>query len=386
MTELQKLITNTKEVITQAELERLLASGVPLNIKLGVDPTSPDLHLGHAVVLRQLRKFQDLGHQTFLVIGDFTTSIGDPSGVNKTRPVLSEDDIRTNMRTYTEQAGKILDLNRTHIVYNSEWLKTMNLDQFIGYAMQVSISGLIEREDFANRLANHQSVGLHEFIYPVVMAIDSVHLKADVEIGGWDQRLNLLMGRELQKKLGQKEQVVITMNELIGTDGQLKMSSSKGNYIGLTEPAGQMFGKLMSIPDKLIDNYADSHDIDLAAAGDHPRARKALMAKEIVTAYHDPEAAAAAERNFDATFRDKEIDESLVGKVVFSSATIPIIQAVTQSASVSSSEAKRLFEQKGVKLNNNLVTDPQMIISLNEGRQLLQVGKHRFFELQCKEE
>lgn len=384
MTDVEKIIANTQEVIGLVDLEKRMATDRPLNIKLGVDPTSAELHLGHAVVLRQLKKFQDLGHQTYLVIGDFSASIGDPAGVNKTRPVLTEAEIRSNMKNYLEQAGTILDLNRTHVVYNSEWLKTMNLGQFIGYAMQVSVSGLIDREDFAKRLSSHQAVGLHEFIYPVVMAIDSVHLKADVEIGGWDQRLNLLMGRELQKKLGQPEQVVIMMKALIGTDGHDKMSSSKGNFIGLNEPANQMFGKLMRIHDKLIDNYAESHGIDLTSAGEHPRARKALMAREIVTAYHGVEAAAAAERSFDATFRDKEITDSLVNRVAFSGTPITAIQAVTQSTGASSSEAKRLFEQNGVKINNNLVTDPQSKIELNNGRQLLQVGKHRFFELEYK--
>ncbi len=382
---IERLIGNTEEIITQVELEKLLATDRPLNIKLGVDPTSPDLHLGHAVVLRKLQQFQEAGHQTYLVIGDFTASIGDPAGVNLTRPILTDDEIRANMRTYLEQAELILDMNKTHVVYNSEWLKTMNLNQLIGYAMQVTLNQLSEREDFSKRLKAGNPVGLHECLYPLVQAIDSVHLKADVELGGGDQRLNLLTARDLQKKLGQPPQVVMMMKLLIGTDGKLKMSKSKGNYIGLSEPANQMFGKLMAIPDTLIDSYAASHDILLDSAGDHPRARKALMAKEIVAIYHDQEAASAAERNFDATFRDKQVDQSLVNRVTFSNQVVPIIQAVTQSASVSSSEAKRLFEQKAIKLNNEVVINPQTSVSFAEGPQLLQVGKHRFFELHCEQ-
>lgn len=382
--DITRLSANTEEIITLGELERLLASDRPLNIKLGVDPTSADLHLGHAVVLRKLRLFQEAGHQTFLVIGDFTASIGDPAGVNTARPVLSDDEIRSNMRTYLEQAELILDMNRTHVVYNSEWLKTMNLGELIGYAMQVTLNQLSEREDFATRLQEGNPVGFHECLYPLVQAIDSVHLKADIELGGGDQRLNLLMARDLQKKLGQPPQVIIMMKLLVGTDGHIKMSKSKGNYIGLAEPASQMFGKLMKLPDRLIDPYAESHDINLASAGDHPRARKALMAKEMVAIYHDDEAAAAAERNFDSTFRDKQIDDSLVNKIEFDSSAVPAIQAVTRSASVSTSEAKRLFEQNGIKLNNQPVTDPQLMIDLSQGRQLLQVGKHRFFELEWK--
>lgn len=372
-----------EEIITLPELENLLKSDRALNVKLGVDPTTPDLHLGHAVVLRKLRLFQDAGHQTFLVIGDFTASIGDPAGVNTTRPVLTDEAIRANMKTYLDQAGAILDLEKTHIVYNSEWLRSMNVEKLIGYAIQVTLNQLSEREDFAKRLANNDPVGLHECLYSLLQAIDSVHLKADIELGGADQRLNLLMGRQLQKKLGARPQVLILTKLLIGTDGKIKMSKSKNNYIGLHEPANQMYGKLMSIGDHLIDSYADSHDIDLSTAGDHPRARKSALAKQLVTIYHDADQAAESEKSFDATFRDKQVAGDLVESITFDANSITAIQAVTQSTGESSSGARRLFEQGAIRLNNKAVTDPLTMIHLT-GEQLLQVGKRRFFTLHYK--
>lgn len=380
MTEIDRFSQGTEEIITATDLSDRLESGRPLNIKLGVDPTSPDLHLGHAVVLRKLRQFQEAGHQTYLVIGDFTASIGDPAGVNKTRPVLTEAEIRDNMRSYLDQAGKILEIEKTHVVYNSEWLKTMNLSQFIGYAMQISLTTLIEREDFSNRLRENQPVGLHELIYPLVQSIDSVHLKADIEIGGWDQRLNLLLARELQRKFGQPSQVVILMKPLIGTDGELKMSNSKNNYIGLSESPNQMFGKLMRLPDSLIDAYAESHELDLSHVSSHPRERKAGMAKGIVALYHDPEAASLAEAAFNKTFRDKEVTADLVEAIEFDEKTIGVIEAVTKSSGVSASEARRLIDQGGIKVNQKAVTDPNEVIELDT-KIILQVGKHRFFEL-----
>lgn len=373
----------TEEIITHPELEERLQSNRPLNIKLGVDPTTPDLHLGHAVVLRKLKEFQQEGHQTYLVIGDFTASIGDPAGVNKTRPILNEAEIRSNMQTYLDQAGKILDLERTHIVYNSEWLKTMNLGKLIGYAMQLGVNTIIEREDFKKRLEDNQSVGLHELIYPLVQAIDSVHLSADIEIGGWDQRLNFLLARELQKKLGQPSQVVVLMKALIGTDGEVKMSSSKNNYIGLSEPANQMFGKLMRLPDSLIDHYADSHQIDLSHASAHPRERKAAMAKGMVAIYHGSEAAASSEDSFNKTFRDKELTADLVEKVEVDRKTIDAVTAVTTASGVSTSEARRLIEQGGVRVNSQTITESNQLLQLEQNT-ILQIGKHRFFELVCK--
>ncbi len=380
------ILKGTQEVLTKEDLQKMLASGKPLNVKLGVDPTSADLHLGHAVVLRKLKQFQEAGHQVYLVIGDFTASIGDPAGVNKTRPVLTESEIRHHMQTYVDQAEKILDMEKTHIVYNSEWLKTMNFSQFLQYAMQISVNQLVEREDFGNRLKENQSVGLHEFIYPVVQGIDSVFLKADIEIGGFDQLLNMLTGRDLQRKLGMQPQVVVSMKALIGTDGEVKMSKSKGNYIGITENANQMFGKLMRIPDKLIDEYADSHEIDMRAAPKDPRNRKAYMARAMVEIYNGTGDADKAMEGFDQTFKNKTVSEDLIIKVGFDDRDLTLIQAVTQSDSVSSSEARRLIEQNAIKVDEKVMENPLEKIHLGHKGVRLQVGKHRFFELHFKED
>lgn len=377
-----------KEIITQTELELLLKSDRPLNIKLGVDPTSPDLHLGHAVVLRKLKQFQELGHQTYLVIGDFTASIGDPSGTNKTRPTLTEAEIRANMDTYLHQAGAVLDLQQTHVVYNSEWLQPMTLGQFIGFASQINVSTLIEREDFAKRLKENQPLGFHELFYPVVQAVDSVRLEIDVEIGGWDQRLNLLMGRELQKKLGKNPQVVVCMKALLGLDGEKKMSKSLGNYVGLSEPAEQMYGKLMRLPDKLITDYAELAALMSAAEieklNDHPRHAKADVAKRIVALYHGEEAAEQAEAVFNRTFRDKNVDQSLVREIFADTESVPVIQAVTLATNSSSSEARRLVDQGAVRVDEKVVEDPQLSLNLADKGVTLQVGKHRFFRLRYK--
>lgn len=379
-----------QEVITESELTLLLGSERPLNVKLGVDPTSPDLHLGHAVVLRKLKQFQELGHQTFLVIGDFTASIGDPSGGSKTRPVLSEAEIQANMETYLKQAELVLDVQNTQIVYNSEWLQSMTLGAFIGFAAQVSLNTLIEREDFATRLKAKQSLGFHELFYPVVQGIDSVHLEIDVEIGGWDQRLNMLMGRELQKKLGKQPQAVICMKPLLGLDGARKMSKSLGNYIGLNEPADQMFGKLMRVPDRLIPDFAQLAALMDAEAikklSPHPREAKAAVAQKIVALYHGDEAASQAEMIFTKTFRDKDLDPALVKALSVAEPEITLTQAVIIATGQSGSEARRLIEQNAVRLRGNLATNPAEKVNIVNESAALQVGKHRFFELQYKKE
>ncbi len=377
------------EIVSEKELQKLLAAKRSLIVKLGVDPTSQDLHLGHAVVLRMLRQFQDLGHQAYLVIGDFTASIGDPAGVNKTRPVLTDDQIRDNMRTYLEQAKLVLDMERTEIVFNSKWHSAMTMRQFVGYAMQISVNQLIEREDFANRLANQQPLALHELLYPVVQAIDSVELKADIEIGGWDQRLNLLTARELQKKLDQKPEVLIMTKGLIGTDGVKKMSKSQNNYIGLTESADQMFGKIMSISDELIPNYAElaagCDDIEVKRlAMMHPKQAKIEIGKRIVGLYHSQEAAQTAAERFEDTFTNRRVSSQLVEDVSFDDKEIPVIQAVTKAALTSTSEARRLIEQGGIKVNGETVHDQFYRIDLGKGSVRLQVGKFRFFALRWK--
>lgn len=378
-----------EEIISEDELNKLLSSKKKLNVKLGVDPTSKDLHLGHAVVLRMLRQFQDMGHNIFLVIGDFTASIGDPAGANKTRPVLTEEDIRDNMITYIEQAELVIDMKKADVVYNSSWLKGISLGKFTSYAMQVSVNQLIEREDFSQRLKDNQPLALHELIYPVVQGLDSVEIRADIEIGGWDQRLNLLMARDLQKKLGQKPEVIILMKGLIGTDGKKKMSKSHDNYIRLSEKPDQMFGKLMSINDKLIPNFAE-----VAAGMDeyevkrlenlHPKEAKIIMAKKIVGIYYGEDAADVAAEGFEDTFSNKRVSANLVEDITFDDYKILIIQAVTKATGSSFSEAKRLIEQGGVSLNDKVVDNQHQKINLRKGSNKLRVGKHRFFTLLWK--
>lgn len=381
--------TGVAEIVSDKELGKLFKQKRPLAVKLGVDPTSKDLHLGHAVVLRMLRQFQDLGHRAILVIGDFTAAIGDPAGANKTRPVLTKQEIHDNMQTYLEQAKLVLNVEKAEIVFNSSWHKSISFEQFISYATGISVNNLIEREDFANRLANQQPLALHELLYPVVQALDSVELKADIEIGGWDQRLNLLTARELQKKLGQKPETLIMMKGLLGTDGTKKMSKSQNNYIGLTASADQMFGKIMSLPDELIPNFAE-----LAASCDdreinrlltlHPKLAKIELGKKIVGLYHGSDPANTAAERFEDTFTKRRVSSHLVEDVVFDDGEIPLIQAVTKAALTSTSEARRLIEQGGVKLNGKTVTDQLTKINLRKSRLQLQVGKFRFFALRWK--
>ena len=379
------------EIIEQASLTRRLASGKNLVIKLGIDPTSRELHLGHAVVLRKLRQFQELGHKVVLIIGDFTALIGDPSGVNVTRPALTRAQIQDNMATYMEQAGKIIDLKKTEIVYNSKWLGKITLTTFIDIASKVSLNGLVEREDFAKRLAAGRQVALHELIYAVAMAIDSVELKADIELGGWDQRLNLLLGRELQKKLGQTPQDLVIIKPLLGSDGVRKMSSSLGNYVGLTDSPDQMFGKLMSIPDALIVHYAElaalmgtEAEIKSALKGVHPREQKALVAGKIVELYHGPIAAKKALENFNQMFRDKKVADHIASELMFSEKSISLLRAVAEAAECSNSQAGRLIEQGAIELNGVRQTDPNFTIELT-GELLLRVGKHTWRKLGRRE-
>ncbi|MEX2361598.1 MAG: tyrosine--tRNA ligase, partial [Patescibacteria group bacterium] len=379
------------ETITETDLHKLLKSKKTLNVKLGVDPTSKDLHLGHAVVLGMLKQFQDLGHKAYLVIGDFTASIGDPAGANKTRPALAESEIRENMQTYLDQAKLILDMEKTEVVYNSSWLKDMTLGQFTGYATEVSVNSLIEREDFANRLKANQSLSLHELLYPVVQALDSVELKTDIEIGGWDQRLNLLTARELQKKLGQKPEVLIMMKGLIGTDGVKKMSKSHNNYIALTETAGQMFGKIMSLKDELIPNYAemaagfDEYQVNRLSTL-HPKEAKIEVATAIVETYHGKEAAEQARDIFEDTFSSRRVSSTLVEEIDFADFDLPLIQIVTKATASSSSEARRLIEQGGVRINGETVKDQFKKVNLRNKSVQMQIGRHRFFSLLWKKD
>lgn len=373
------------EIIDANHLRERLTGGQKLVVKLGVDPTSADLHLGHAVVLRKLRQFQDAGCQAVLVIGDFTASIGDPSGRNTTRPVLTEQDIRKNMETYVKQAELILDKEKTRVAFNSEWLSKITLQRLIEIGMTLSLNTLLDREDFAARLKAGVPLGVHELLYPIAQAIDSVELKADVELGGWDQRLNLLLGRELQKKMGQVPQDVVIMNPLVGTDGERKMSKSYGNFIGLTESADQMFGKIMSIPDKLTDSYAELAallgEAEIKDLPRHPKERKMTVATKIVEIYHGAAAAQDAAKRFDQTFSQKAGAGELAQEIAVEGNEITLLEAVKLTAQVSASEASRLIAQNAVRLNGKVAADPALIIKVEVEPHQLQVGKHRFYEL-----
>ena len=362
-----------------------------LRLKFGVDPTRPDLHIGHAVALRKLRQFQELGHTVIFLIGDYTTKIGDPSGKSKTRPMLTDAEIALNVKSYLDQVGKILDVKKAEIRYNSEWLGKLSFGDLIHLASQISVAQIIERDDFKNRLDSGQELSLHELLYPLMQAYDSVALEADVEFGGTDQLFNLMAGRALQKKLGQKPQIVFTCELLVGLDGVKKMSKSLDNYVGFTDTPLDMYGKVMSLPDNLIAPYYKlCTEIELGvidqlvktlADGANPRDSKASLAWEIVRQFSGDASALKAESEWNKQFRDggrpDDIEEYRV------KAGLSLIDVLVDSALASSkTEARRLIEQGGVKLNDELVQlDPPAEL---KDSAVLQVGKRRYLKLRLK--
>ncbi len=376
------------QVIERQELERLMQDDRKLRIKFGVDPTSPDLHLGHAVVLRTLRRFQELGHTVIFLIGDYTTKIGDPSGKSKTRPMLSDEEIAGNVKTYLQQVELVLDTSKAEVRYNSEWLGKLDFNALLKLASQFSVAQLIEREDFHQRLESGTELSLHELLYPVMQAYDSVMLEADVEFGGTDQLFNLLAGRSLQKKLGQRPQQVVTMQLLVGTDGVKKMSKSLGNYIGLTDEPLDMYGKIMSIPDELIAPYyrlctdipLETIDalVQTLAAGANPRDPKASLAREIVSLYRGADAALAAEAAWNRQFREGGTPEEMPEYYLADkhAGLVSILQELGLASS--NSEARRLIEQGGVRINGEKIEDESVSIDHNA---VLQVGKRRYVRL-----
>ncbi len=387
----QLLERGISDVIPRAELVKQLLGGKSLRLKFGVDLTRPDLHLGHAVVLRKLREFQELGHTIVFVIGDYTTKIGDPSGKSKTRPMLDDEEIAANVKTYLDQVGLILDVKKIEIRYNSEWLGKLTFSDLIKLASNISVAQLIERDDFSKRLADGSEIALHEFMYPLMVAYDSVALEADVEFGGTDQLFNLLAGRNLQKKLGQKPQCVITAPLLVGLDGVQKMSKSLDNYVALTDAPADMFGKLMSLPDSLIGPYfelcTDVPDEQIEAVvanisqGVNPRDTKASLAREIVRIYHGEAAAKAAEQAFNDQFRDKKAPTDIPEHTVKTGAEL--VDVLVEAGLVSSrSEYRRLVMQAGVKRNNQTVT-PEDEVVLQDG-DTIQVGKRRYLKLRVR--
>jgi tyrosyl-tRNA synthetase len=372
------------ELIVKEELERKLASGRKLRVKLGLDPTAPDLHLGHTVVINKLRHFQDLGHQVQFLIGDFTGMIGDPTGKNQTRPPLTREEILRNAETYREQVFKILDPDRTQILFNSEWSDRLGAEGIIRLAAKYTVSQLLEREDFSRRFREEKPIALHELLYPLMQGYDSVAMKADVELGGTDQKFNLLVGRELQRSYGQEPQCILTMPLLEGLDGREKMSKSLGNYIGIAEPAQEIFGKLMSISDELMWRYLELLSFtpmstlakwrEEVAGGRNPRDIKVLLAKEIVARFHSAQAATRAAEEFDARFRAGALPENVPEALVDETHILKLLKAA--GLAPSTTEAARLVEQGGVRINGERVSDRNLQLARGETL-LVQVGKRK---------
>jgi len=380
-----------REEDLRAKLGKSERTGRPLRVKFGADPTAPDIHLGHTVAIRKLRHFQELGHTVIFLIGDFTGLIGDPSGKSATRPQLTREEINANAETYKKQIFKLLDPDRTELRFNSEWMDGLGSDGFIRLASHVTVKQILERDDFQKRLAEERPVALHELLYPLTQAYDSVALEADVELGGTDQKFNLLLGRNLQREYNQEPQVALITPLLEGTDGVQKMSKSLGNYVGIDEPPQEMFGKIMSISDDLMWRYYElltdtsMHDIKLLRDNINPRDIKANLAKKIITDFHSKEAADAAEDEFNRIFRGKDIPDEIEERAVTPQRWKLPRLLVELGLAPSMAEARRLIEQGGVRLNGVRITrhDEEVVVSAdaNAAPQLIQVGKRRFLRV-----
>lgn len=378
------------EIINLNELEEKLAKSYrenkPLTIKLGLDPTAPDIHLGHAVVLRKIKQLQDLGHKAVIIIGDFTGMIGDPTGKSKTRKQLTREQVIENAKTYEKQIFKILDKNRTEVRFNSEWLSKMAFKDVIELSSKYTVARMLEREDFKNRFNTEQSIGIHEFFYPLMQAYDSISIKADIELGGTDQRFNILMGRTLQKEYNMERQIAVFMPILEGIDGKDKMSKSLGNYIGINENSDNMYEKVMKIPDNLIIKYfeltTDLHPDyieeikkQLENEAKNPRDIKMILAKEIVSLYYSMDEAELAEEKFKSVFQRNEMPEEMPTLMIMNGESI-IDAMIKFNFASSKNEAKRLIIQGGVKINNNQIKE-FTTLSLNNN-DIIQVGKRKF--------
>lgn len=392
-----------EEIISVDDLRRKLEksqkTGVPLTVKLGLDPTAPDIHLGHTVVLRKIKQFQDLGHRAVIIIGDFTGMIGDPTGKSKTRKPLTREEVLKNAETYEKQIFKILDREKTEVRFNSEWLSGLSFADVIKLASRCTVARILERDDFQKRFQAHESIGVHEFFYPLMQGYDSVEIKSDVELGGTDQRFNILMGRNLQKDYGQESQVAIFMPILEGTDGVEKMSKSLGNYIGINEEPNDIYGKVMSIPDSLIIRYfelaTDIHPDELAeikkameSGNVNPRDIKMRLAKEITGLYHGEEAAASAEKHFRMVFQKREmpdnISEYAISPDMSDNDGVDAVKLLVQAGfAPSNSEARRLISQGAVKVNGNKINTFK-IAELRDG-DIIQAGKLKFIKIRIKD-
>jgi tyrosyl-tRNA synthetase len=377
------------ELIVEAELAAKLKRGKPLRIKEGFDPTRPDLHLGHTVQFNKLKQLQDLGHHIIFLIGDFTGMIGDPTGRNVTRPPLSREELEANAKTYTDQAFLILDRDRTEVAFNAKWLSALGADGMIRLAARYTVARMLERDDFAKRYASGQPIAVHEFLYPLAQGYDSVALQADVELGGTDQKFNLLVGRELQRHYGQEPQCILTLPLLEGLDGVNKMSKSLDNYVGITEAPAEMFGKLMSISDELMWRYYELLSFrpldEIArlkrecAGGRNPRDAKVELAQEIVARFHSREAAETALAEFESRFRDHAMPESMPEITLHNSGKGLALPQLCKQAGLtaSTSEAMRLIEQRGLKLDGEVVSDKSLVVAAGT-TVVVQAGKRKF--------
>jgi tyrosyl-tRNA synthetase len=387
----------TVEILPEEELTSKLKQAIqgnkPLRIKQGFDPTAPDIHLGHTVCLRKLRQFQDLGHQVVLIIGDYTGMVGDPSGRSETRPQLTTEEIERNARTYQEQFFKVIDEDKTEVHRNGEWFGQMSFQQIMHLASNFTVARILERDDFSNRFKEQSPISIHELFYPLMQAYDSVMIKADVEIGATEQKFNLLTGRQIQELYGQKPQVILTMPVLAGTDGQQRMSKSTGNYIGVAEPPGEIFGKIMSIPDEQIYNYFElvtdlgADELariksELGQKSTNPMVFKKRLGKEIVRMYHSQKEAQQACDEFERVFSKKELPEEIPEKhLQHDEAEIWIARyLVDAGCAKSTSEVRRLIKQGGLYLDNQRVDDENLKITV-EGERLVRLGKRRFFKV-----
>jgi tyrosyl-tRNA synthetase len=391
--QLSELKRGASEVLLESELLKKLAKGQPLRVKAGFDPTAPDLHLGHTVLINKMRRFQDFGHEVIFLIGDFTGLIGDPTGRNATRPPLTADEVKANAGTYQEQIFKILDPNKTRIEFNSRWMNQMSSSGLIQLAARHTVARMLERDDFSKRYKTGQPIAIHEFLYPLVQGYDSVALKADVELGGTDQKFNLLMGRQLQESFGQEAQVVLTMPLLEGLDGVNKMSKSLGNYIGVTEPADDMFGKLMSISDALMWRYFDllsfRNNLEIeqfkrdVSAGRNPMEVKFELAREITARFHGLEAAHRAREAFAARSQKREVPENVEKRVIaIDQSSISVAQLLKLAGlTQSTSAANRLIEQGGVRIDGEKLSDTKSVVVVGS-KHLFQVGKRQFAEIE----
>lgn len=388
---LAEIKRGTDEILLEADLLEKLKEGRPLRIKLGADPTAPDIHLGHTVILNKMRTFQELGHEVIFLIGDFTGMVGDPSGKNSTRPPLTREQVLANAETYKEQVYKILDPAKTRIEFNSSWLEPLGAAGMIRLASQQTVARMMERDDFKKRYASGQSIAIHEFMYPLLQGYDSVALESDVELGGTDQKFNLLMGRELQKSAGQKPQTVIMMPLLEGLDGVKKMSKSAHNYIGVSEPASEMFGKIMSISDDLMWRYFDLLSFrplteiaqlkEDVTQGTNPRDVKILLAKEIIARFHDEAAAEAAHQEFINRFQKGALPEDIEEVELVAGEGIAIANVLKEAGLVgSTSDAMRMIKQGAAKIDGIKIEDTRLQLTAGTSG-VFQVGKRKFAKI-----